>query len=83
MDSVAGMKPIPYMSDPKLAASAWEKQKAVINKHNDPGKFTTLVAFEWTSQAMYINMHHNVFFRDDKGPDVIFSSMDSIERAYL
>jgi len=83
MDSVAGMNPIPYMSDPKLAASAWERQKAVINKHNDPGKFTTLVAFEWTSQAMYINMHHNVFFRDDKGPDVIFSSMDSIKRADL
>jgi len=83
MDSVAGMKPIPYMSDPKLAASAWKKQKAIINKHNDPGKFTTLLAFEWTSQAMYINMHHNVFFRDDKGPDVIFSSMDSIKRADL
>jgi hypothetical protein len=83
MDSVAGMNPISYMSDPKLAASAWEKQKAVINKHNDPGKFTTLIAFEWTSQAMYINMHHNVFFRDDKGPDVTFSSMDSIQRADL
>jgi hypothetical protein len=83
MDSVAGMDPIPYMNDPKLLASAWEKQKAVINKYNEPGKFTTLIAFEWTSQAMYINMHHNVFFRDDVGPDVIFSSMDSIERADL
>jgi hypothetical protein len=83
MDSVAGMNPIPYMSDPKVLASAWERQKAVANKHNEPGKFTTLIAFEWTSQAMYINMHHNVFFRDDKGPDVTFSSMDSIERADL
>ena len=80
MDSVAGMNPIPYMNDPKLLASAWEKQKAVANKHNEPGKFTTLIAFEWTSQAMYENMHHNVFFRDDKGPDTTFSSMDSIHR---
>ena len=83
MDSVAGMKPISYMNDPKLLASAWERQKAVANKHNEPGKFTTLIAFEWTSQAMYINMHHNVFFRDDKGPDVTFSSMDSIKREDL
>ena len=52
MDSVAGMNPIPYMNDPKLLASAWERQKAVANKHNEPGKFTTLIAFEWTSQAM-------------------------------
>ena len=83
MDSVAGMDPIPYMNDPKLLATAWEKQKAIINKHNEPGKFTTLIAFEWTSQALYENMHHNVFFRDDKGPDTIFSSMDSIHREDL
>ena len=62
---------------------AWEKQKEVANKHNDPGKFTTLIAFEWTSQTMYENMHHNVFFRDDKGPDVVFSSLDSVHREDL
>jgi hypothetical protein len=83
MNSVAGMDPISYMNDPKLLSSAWEKQKAVANKHNDPGKFTTLIAFEWTSQAMYENMHHNVFFRDNKGPKSIFSSMDSIHREDL
>jgi hypothetical protein len=83
MDSVAGMNPISYMNDPKLRATAWEKQKAAINKHNEPGKFTTLIAFEWTSQALYENMHHNVFFRDDKGPETIFSSMDSIHREDL
>ena len=73
MDSVAGMNPIPYINDPKLRASAWEKRKAASNKHNEPGKFTTLIAFEWTSQAMDENMHHNVFFRDDKGPETVFS----------
>jgi len=67
MNSVAYLDPIPYMSEPKTAASVWEKQKAVANKHNDPGKFTTLIAFEWTSQTMYENMHHNVFFRVSNG----------------
>ena len=83
MDSVANLDPIPYMSDPKTASVVWEKQKEVANKHNDPGKFTTLIAFEWTSQTMYENMHHNVFFRDDKGPDVVYSSLDSVHREDL
>ena len=29
--------------------SAWERHKEAMNKHNEPGKFTTLIAFEWTS----------------------------------
>ena len=83
MNSVANLDPIPYMSDPKIASKVWEKQKAVANKHNDPGKFTTMIAFEWTSQTMYENMHHNVFFRDDKGPETVYSSLDSVHREDL
>jgi len=40
----------------------------VANKYNDPGKFTTLIAFEWTSIPNGRNMHRNVFFRNDTGP---------------
>ena len=76
-------KIIPYMADPKTAKSVWETQKNVANKHYEPGKFTTFIAFEWTSIPMYQNLHHNVFFRDDKGPDTIFSSFDSIKREDL
>jgi len=47
--SVADNVPISYMVDPKTMLSIWEKQKKTTNKHNDPGKFTTLIAFEWTS----------------------------------
>ena len=83
MDSVANLDPIPYMSDPKTASVVWEKQKEIANKHNDPGKFTTLIAFEWTSQTMYENMHHNVFFRDDTGPERVFSAFDSVHREDL
>ena len=74
---------IPYMMDPKVMRSNWEKQKAVANKYYEPGKFTTLIGFEWTSIPMYQNLHHNVFFRDDQGPDSIFSSFDSVKREDL
>ena len=61
----------------KLQRSAWENQKKVTNKHNDPGKFTTLIAYEWTSIPYGQNLHRNVFFRDDKGPEMPFSTIDS------
>jgi hypothetical protein len=57
--------------------TAWDRQKATTNKHYEPGKFTTLIAYEWTSFPNGANMHRNVFFRDDKGPDMPFSSLDS------
>ncbi|MFV2091010.1 MAG: DUF3604 domain-containing protein, partial [Pseudomonadales bacterium] len=46
-------------------------------RHNDPGRFTTFVAYEFTaSGAERENLHRNVVFRG-MGPDLPFSSMDS------
>ena len=61
----------------KLQRSAWANQKKITNKHNDPGKFTTLIAFEWTSIPYGQNLHRNVFFRDDEGPEFVYSTLDS------
>ena len=83
ISSAAVNVPISYMNDPKVMMSIWDDQKQIVNKHNDPGKFTTLLAFEWTSIPMYQNLHHNVFFRDDEGPDTQFSSFDSVKREDL
>jgi hypothetical protein len=81
--SAANNTPISYMNDPKMMLSIWDEQKKITNKHYDPGKFTTLIAFEWTSLPNYQNLHHNVFFRDDKGPQTQFSSFDSVKREDL
>ena len=82
-ESVSSGGTIPYLMDKKVMRSAWDEQKAAANRHNDPGKFTTLIAFEWTSVPYNQNLHHNVFFRDDKGPDTVFSSLDSVRREDL
>jgi hypothetical protein len=74
---------IPYLADREVLKSAWQKQKDAANRHYEPGKFTTLIAFEWTSIPYGANLHHNVFFRDDKGPDMPFSSFDSVKREDL
>jgi hypothetical protein len=64
-------------NDKKVIRSVWEKQKKAINDAYEPGKFTTLIAFEWTSMPGNQNLHRNVFFRDDQGPDMVFSAFDS------
>ena len=69
--------PYPLFSDPAVLSEAWQKHIAVTNKHNDPGTFTTLIAFEWTSIPNNQNLHRNVFFRGDVGPKATFSAFDS------
>jgi hypothetical protein len=69
--------PDPNFNDPEIIKSAWQKHIDITNKHNEPGKFTTLIAFEWTSIPVNQNLHRNVFFRDDTGPVMPFSAFDS------
>lgn len=69
--------PDPAFDRPDITQSNWQKHIEITNKHNDPGKFTTLIAFEWTSIPTNQNLHRNVFFRDDEGPVVPFSAFDS------
>jgi hypothetical protein len=76
-------QPIEYLVDPKVMKTAWKKQIDAANKHYEPGKFTTLIAFEWSSQPNSKNLHHNVFFRDSIGPDRVFSAFESVHREDL
>jgi len=69
--------PYPLFDNPKTLSENWQEHIKVTNKHNDPGKFTTLIAFEWTSIPNNMNLHRNVFFRGDKGPASSFSAFDS------
>jgi hypothetical protein len=73
---IGGVQYEPF-NNPKILRSKWDAHKKAMNKANEPGKFTTLIAYEWTSMPGGQNLHRNVFFRDDKGPEMPFSSMDS------
>ncbi len=48
-------------------ARVWEDIVRAAEEFNDPGTFTTFVAFEWTSLEAGNNLHRNVIFRD--GPE--------------
>jgi len=70
--------PMPQYVTADLKTTQWDSFIKVANRYNDPGKFTTLIAFEWTSIPNGRNMHRNVFFRGDKAPRATFSAFDSI-----
>jgi Protein of unknown function (DUF3604) len=54
-------------------ATIWQDMLDTAEDFNDPGRFTTLIAFEWTSLVNGGNMHRNVIFRDgaDKASQVV------------
>ncbi|MEI8179672.1 DUF3604 domain-containing protein [Aestuariivirga sp.] len=55
------------MKDPRLAMSIWEKNTSIMEKYNEPGRFTAFIGYEWTSNAGGgDNLHRNVIYRDGK-----------------
>ncbi len=70
----------------KLVAKAWMRATTAAEKANQPGAFTTLHGFEWTSAPGGKNLHRTVIFRDniDRVKQVIpFSLFDSEDPANL
>ncbi|TRZ45084.1 DUF3604 domain-containing protein [Robertkochia solimangrovi] len=55
----------PVFTDPTFAKSVWLDNIEIVEKFNDPGKFTAFIAYEWTSNyGGGNNLHRNVIYRD-------------------
>lgn len=55
----------PAIMDPKFAKSVWHKNNEIMEKYNEPGRFTAFISYEWTSNAGGgDNLHRNVIYRD-------------------
>jgi hypothetical protein len=64
-------------SDPDHLRSTWQEVVAAAERHYEPGRFTSLVGFEWTSAVNLANLHRNVVFRGTDVPELPFSSQES------
>jgi hypothetical protein len=63
--------------DPLAVRSAWADIQQAAERHNDPGKFTAFIAYEYTSGPQSQNLHRNVIFRGSEAPEAPFGRLDS------
>ena len=78
-----GTLPAP-VKDPAVVGpimkSVWQEHLKTTEKFNEPGRFTAMIGYEWTSVPGGNNLHRNILFRDnsDKASQIMpFSSWQS------
>jgi len=67
---------IAALVDRGVQQDTWERVVASANRHNDPGRFTAFIGYEWTSGTNGVNLHRNVIFKGDSAP-LPFTRIDS------
>ncbi|MEH6650723.1 MAG: DUF3604 domain-containing protein [Motiliproteus sp.] len=62
-----------YSPGSKVYDQLWDDIIASAEKYNEPGRFTALIGYEWTSVPKGFNLHRNVILRDngDRAAQVI------------
>ncbi len=66
----------------EFRTSIWHENIEFADRHNDPGKFTAFIGYEWTSMIRGNNLHRVVVYGDDAekaGQLPPFSSLDSMD----
>jgi len=80
MEIVASLsKKDPPIKSDKSVRNAWRAYTALADRYNDPGKFTALIGYEYTTMGGN-NLHRNIVFRGDASEankTVPFSQFDS------
>jgi hypothetical protein len=63
---VSGEKIPEAITDPDFVGNVWEEYLDTAEHFNEPGRFTTIIGYEWTSTEGGNNLHRNVLYRDGK-----------------
>ena len=50
--------------DKKFTTNVWEKYLKAAEEFNNPGRFSAIIGYEWTSNPGGRNLHRNVIYRD-------------------
>jgi hypothetical protein len=66
----------PFWQGPASAAAAWTRNLEATTRHHQPGVFSTLAGYEWTSVPGGANLHRNVLFRTLQVPPTVMSAID-------
>ncbi len=66
-------------NDPAVTGRGWAEIQDAAARNNRPGRFTTLIGYEFTSAPDGRNLHRNVIFRGAKVPAAPFASTVSMD----
>jgi hypothetical protein len=61
---ITGEKIPEILMDRDFVGSIWERYLETAEQYNEPGRFTTIIGYEWTSTEGGNNLHRNVLYRD-------------------
>ncbi len=53
------------LEDPKFVGAVWDRYLDTAESYNDPGRFSVIIGYEWTSTEGGNNLHRNVLYRGD------------------
>ena len=51
--------------DREFQQTVWDDAIDTAERYNEPGRFTAIIGYEWTSTEAGNNLHRNVLYRDD------------------
>ena len=66
----------PFYAGVETEKAGWKDIVSAAERNYEPGRFTTIPAFEWSAGPKGANLHRNVFFRSTNVPDKVVSSFD-------
>ena len=72
--------PNPDLNNPEINRTVWGEIMAAADRHNEPGRFTAFMGWEWSSTPQGANLHRVIFMREgkQKGEQFIpYTSLDS------
>ena len=67
IESFAGISDIKMPAaalDPRFVQTVWDEYLETAEEYNEPGRFTAIIGYEWTSTEGGNNLHRNVLYRD-------------------
>jgi hypothetical protein len=95
MEIVAALQqPDPPFESAAIVRDAWRDYTALADKYNEPGRFTAVIGYEYTTRGGF-NLHRNVLFRgnaseanqtlpfsqfDSQNPEDLWMALDDFEK---